>query len=264
MKLVWMTDIHLEFITAPYFVDIMKQVNDSQAEGLIITGDISNAHQLIGELKNLSRGADMLPIYFVLGNHDYYSGSFSTVHKNVRKLTKSFKNLKWLTTEGVIELTPSTCIIGHDGWYDGGYGNYSDSRVMLNDFYYINELVGIDKYARLRKFEELAMGAVNYLNYQVPIIAKTYKNIIFATHVPPFKEASVYENKQSDEYYLPYFSSKLVGDCLLNLMNTYPECNMTVLCGHTHGKVDVQVTKNLLVRVGEAEYREMFFEVIEI
>ena len=129
MKLVWMTDIHLEFITAPYFVHIMKQVRETQAEGLIITGDISNAYQLITDLKNLSDSVDF-PIYFVLGNHDYYSGSFSRVTNRVRRLTRSVKNLKWLTVEDAIELTPTTCIIGHDGWYDGGYGNYSDSGVV--------------------------------------------------------------------------------------------------------------------------------------
>ena len=263
MKLVWMTDIHLEFITAPYFVHIMKQVRETQAEGLIITGDISNAYQLITDLKNLSDSVDF-PIYFVLGNHDYYSGSFSRVTNRVRRLTRSVKNLKWLTVEDAIELTPTTCIIGHDGWYDGGYGNYSDSGVVLRDFSHINDLVGKDKYARLRKFEEKAIAAVRYLERQIPTVAKTYKNVIFATHVPPFKEASVYQGKPSDEYYLPYFSSKLVGDCLLKLMGEYPECNMTVLCGHTHGETELPVTENLLVRVGKAEYREMFFEVIDI
>lgn len=263
MILAWMTDIHLDFIQGDYFANIMDQVKGSGAEGLIITGDISNATRLTHSLRDLSNTLN-IPIYFVLGNHDYYAGSFYGVSERVVNAIKSFKNLRWLTKENIIELTPSTCIIGHDSWYDGGYGNYKDSRMLLNDFECITDLLGKDKNARLKVFENRSKCAVDHLNKQVPIAANFYENIIFATHVPPFKEASVYQDKQSDECSLPYFASKMVGDCLLKLMGKYSKCNMTVLCGHTHGKIDVQVAKNLQVRAGMAEYRKIFFEIIDI
>lgn len=38
------------------------------------------------------------------------------------------------------------------------------------------------------------------------------KLIIVLTHVPPFKEACLHKGKISDDDWLPYFSSKVMGD----------------------------------------------------
>ncbi len=45
------------------------------------------------------------------------------------------------------------------------------------------------------------------------------------------------------------------GDVLRDTMESYPDKRMTVLCGHTHGGGVIQVSPNLKVITGEAEYR---------
>ena len=45
-------------------------------------------------------------------------------------------------------------------------------------------------------------------------ISQNPKKIIVLTHVPPFKEACLHEGKMSDDDWLPYFSSKVMGDVL--------------------------------------------------
>ena len=38
-------------------------------------------------------------------------------------------------------------------------------------------------------------------------------------------------------------------------MEKFPESNLLVLCGHTHGGGEVEILRNLRVLTGEAEYR---------
>jgi hypothetical protein len=83
---------------------------------------------------------------------------------------------------------------------------------------------------------------------------KTIKNVIVLSHVPPFKETHVYNGKISDDYAQPWFTSKLLGDMLLDAARSYPNINFTVLAGHTHGKVEVSRLHNLHVKVAGAKY----------
>jgi enoyl-CoA hydratase/carnithine racemase len=53
---------------------------------------------------------------------------------------------------------------------------------------------------------------------------------------------------------LPFFGCKAVGDVLLAAAQSYPKCQILVLCGHTHGGGELQVAANLRVVTGPAEY----------
>jgi hypothetical protein len=45
-----------------------------------------------------------------------------------------------------------------------------------------------------------------------------------------------------------------VGDVLIEIMHIYPHRQLTVLCGHTHGRGQARILDNLLVLTGGAEY----------
>ena len=80
------------------------------------------------------------PIYFVLGNHDFYRGSVAGTRSAVAEIVHGSQNLVYLTQAGVVELTPHTALVGHDGWADGRLGDLDGSDVILNDFLLIDEL----------------------------------------------------------------------------------------------------------------------------
>ena len=64
---------------------------------------------------------------------------------------------------------------------------------------------------------------------------------------------------------LPFFSCKAMGDVLLEMSEAHPNCQILVLCGHTHGGGEVQVTENLRVVTGAAEYgRPEIQEVLQV
>jgi hypothetical protein len=95
------------------------------------------------------------------------------------------------------------------------------------------------------------------------------KKYIFCTHVPPFPENFLYKAKIADDSWLPCFSSKLLGDALLDASSDAAVNNSTidVFCGHSHHAADYSPVSNILrARTCFAKYREpeQSFNIIEI
>ena len=91
------------------------------------------------------------------------------------------------------------------------------------------------------------------------------KKIIVLTHVPPFAEASLYQQKIATEDYLPFFSSKATGDVLLKYAKEYKDTDFMVLTGHSHELACYRALDNLIVKVGDAEYgRSRLIDVFNI
>ncbi|MGA2621512.1 MAG: metallophosphoesterase [Thermoguttaceae bacterium] len=73
MRLAWATDIHLNFLTTMARRRFLESVKE-QAEALVVTGDIAESNSL-GQTLMVMDALVGKPIYFVLGNHDFYRGS---------------------------------------------------------------------------------------------------------------------------------------------------------------------------------------------
>jgi predicted MPP superfamily phosphohydrolase len=252
-RLAWVTDIHLDFLTFEEIQAFCHKILDSHPDAILIGGDIGNAETIITFLKILASDLPC-PIYFVLGNHDYYHNSINAVREEITTCSIDSGQLNWLPVTGVVGLTEQSCLIGHDGWADGRLGNYLNSTVMLNDYRLIEDLAGLEPVARLQVLNKLADEAAAFLQEQIQAAVAKYRQIILLTHVPPFKEACWYEGQLADDNWLPHFSCKAVGDMLLQQMQKYQHCSMTVLCGHTHNAGIAQMLPNLLVKTGAAEY----------
>ena len=170
------------------------------------------------------------------------------------------ENLVYLSQAGVVELTPTTALAGHDGWADGRLGDLDGSDVILNDFLLIDELQHwrdmhtLDKPALRQALQALGDEAAAYLKSVLAPAAAKYPKVIVATHVPPFREAAWYEGRPSADDFLPFFSCKATGDVLLEAARSHPKFQILVLCGHTHGGGEIQVLDNLRVVTGPAEY----------
>ncbi|MGH9856015.1 MAG: metallophosphoesterase, partial [Blastocatellia bacterium] len=141
--LVWVTDIHLNFVSTAEVETFCHRILSERPDAVLVGGDIGEAHNVAAYLQIL---ADKLkrPIYFVLGNHDFYFGSIARVRDAAAELTRQSEWLRYLPYCGVVELTETTCLIGHDAWGDGRIGDYAGSSVMLNDYLLIEELKGLD------------------------------------------------------------------------------------------------------------------------
>ena len=252
MKLAWMTDIHLNFLDDYNIEMFLKSINQNDFDYLTISGDISDAIRLIKHLEFIEKWIKK-PVYFVLGNHDFYHGSFEDIDEKVRKFCKD-KNLIYLTNNGIFKLSKNTGLIGHNGWADGGYGDYLNSRIDLNDYYKIHDLIGLNKMERLTIMNKMGKTSSRYLSKMIENGFEQFNNLILVTHVSPFKEACYYKNQISGEDYLPYYSCKSVGDMIKREMKKRPDKKIMILCGHTHFAFEKEFG-NISIKVGQSEYR---------
>jgi len=252
-RVAWLTDIHLNFLGTVQVNRFANAVRAVEPDIVLISGDIGEARTVAWYLKTLEQKLQR-PIYFVLGNHDFYMGSVEDVRAAAQNLSNDSEWLVWLPAAGIVEIAPDTALVGHDSWADGRYGNYERSQMMLNDFALIHDLVGLNRVERLRKLNALGDEAASYFRQVVPTAFETYSHLILLTHVPPFRESCWHNGAISDDDGLPFFSCKAVGDVLLEIMQVYPHRQLTVLCGHTHGGGQAQILDNLLVLTGGAEY----------
>ncbi len=197
-----------------------------------------------------------MPIYFVLGNHDYYESSIRKVNNDIAKLTTTSEHLCWLSQSGPIELTSDACLIGHEGTADGRLGDPEGSSIELNDYRLIEELRQPSKASRLRVQRILGDAAACSIKQQLDAVENRYKNIHVALHVPPFPEACWHEGQNTDDKFLPHFGCRATGDVLRDFALRNPNANLTVYCGHTHSGGYVEILPNLQAYTAGAEYKK--------
>ena len=252
MKALWTNDIHLEFLDDRKRRSFLRKLDRSDADCILIAGDIGQAPSIVSYLEEME-AILRRPIYFVLGNHDYYHGSIASTRASVRTLVTRSRWLRWVSETGVTRLTEKTALIGHDGWGDGRLGDYSSSGVELNDFLLIEELSGLSRGERLQRIGALGDEAARHLKKALPEALRS-DHVVVLTHVPPFAEAAWHEGRHSGPDWLPFFSCKAAGDVLRTAMEDHPDKRMTVLCGHTHGGGVSQILPNLVAYTGAARY----------
>ena len=261
--LVWATDIHLNFIERPARDRFHEEIVATGADVVLIGGDIGEADDVESLMIALAEHVAR-PVYFVLGNHDFYGGSIAEVRSRMVALSARDHWLRWLPTSGVVALSATTALVGHDGWSDGRFGNYARSPVMLNDYLRIAELSGLSPAARLTKLNALGDEAAAHFARAVPAALERFEEVVVLTHVPPFREACWHEGKISNDDFLPHFSSKAPGIALLDAARAHCDRNVLVLCGHTHGEGEAQIARKLRVRTGGAVYGATAVSVIEV
>ncbi len=260
--ILWLTDIHFNFLTRSQITDFLSRLREMEADVVLIGGDIGEAGSVVDYLKRISDYLGV-PVCFVLGNHDYYSGSLTETRIRIKTATEIHTNLIHLREIPYLHLNQEYALLGCTGWYDGGYGSFYLSNVRLNDFKLISELTGLDFHSLLTRIRLLAEEDAEHLKSALTEAFKTCRHALILLHVPPFMEACWHHGGLSDENWLPFFSSKLMGDMLKEVLLQHSDRSAIVLCGHTHSSGTVEILPNLKVKTGSAEYgqteiQEMF------
>lgn len=263
-KLVWCSDIHLDFIARDerdkFYAKINSEIDSSGAERLLLTGDVSTGNFITIHLGELAESVKV-PISFVLGNHDYYNTNIEWTRSIMEMMSLGDARLSYLPSANVVHLSDSTALVGHDGWYDARHGTHV-SRIVMNDWIKIANYAyngAIANYrpnydAILKLSRHFAEVGANHVASAVDAAAATHDKIIVATHFPPFVDAHVHDGKKAGDEHLPWYTSKVMGDTLLELAARHSDKKIEVYCGHTHAKKSVTIAHNLEVHVAGAEY----------
>lgn len=266
MKIAWATDIHLDHVDdAESVVQNLCSLSRG-CESIILTGDLSLSNTIIHHLSMFDQLSEK-PVYFVLGNHDYYFSDIRTVRRRVVDACRSMSYVRYLASVPYMRLQNQVALVGHDGWYDAMNGNPGSDGILMNDWVRIHDFsaairssVGgktIDKSVIVQVSRAICVASANHIaNGIKAAIRDKYDRIIVATHVPPFKE-SYNGNKHyglDSSVALPWYTSKIMGDMLWSAAKTYPHVHFTILSGHAHSHYDQDLLNNLNVRVGKSAY----------
>lgn len=269
-KLAWCTDIHLDFLDGP---DDVGRVHDEFAgplsqvdcDGVIISGDVSLASQVVRHLSILDRIVGK-PIYFVLGNHDFYGGSFASVRDDVRRACVGSANLRYLTGSEPVSLSRKVALVGDDGWYDAGHGDPFQSPYVMSDWLKIHDYIvggsrvmgmlgpAIDMGTVVGISRKAATESAERMSHVLNSAALTHQTVIVITHVPPWVQAHRHDGKSGSPAAHPWYTSKVMGHVIEEAARSHPKVKFDVFCGHTHGACDVKIRPNLRCHVGHSDY----------
>jgi 3',5'-cyclic-AMP phosphodiesterase len=230
-NLLWITDAHLDHLSATLQDAWLEKLAKSPAEMLLLGGDTANSRtfsRMIGRIKEVFPGK----VTLVAGNHDYYHTSISEFRS---ELACHFR-------AGVIAFEPGcqskplpladgVYLCGSGGWGDASAGCADATSMELNDEHLIAELRSGNLTARLR---ELGKESAEHLQTQLAAVPEDASCVIILTHVPPWPEATWHEGRRSDVWALPRFCWQAGGNVISQAAQQMPETRFIVLCGHTH------------------------------
>jgi 3',5'-cyclic-AMP phosphodiesterase len=252
MKLMWLTDLHLDRAddkSRNAFYNTLAKIN---ADAVVVTGDISDAKFLPVHLMELSQACAPRPVNIVLGNHEFFGSCFSDVDRTVAAVCKEQENLRHLGHGEIVSLGNGSAMVGHRGWADGRAGLGVRTHVHSRDHTSIADFRGCSRGAVFGRMAELGRQSANYLRAVLPRALARHRNVWVATHVPPIYQAAHFSGGRCLPPYQPHFVNQAMGGVLFGIANSYPKNRITVLAGHTHTKCSVSFGNNITVHVGAA------------
>ncbi len=93
-RITWLTDLHLEFVFPLAKVNALcESIRATAPDCVLIGGDTGIARSVEQYLLTLEQQLQV-PIYFVLGNHDFYRGSIKQIRAIAAQLSKTSKRLR--------------------------------------------------------------------------------------------------------------------------------------------------------------------------
>lgn len=248
--MLWLTDLHLDRATERDRKRLFRQVRNDEADAAVITGDISDGEALTAHLRELGRALAPRPVYFVLGNHDFYGSSFAEVDGAVADMLTQQSNLHHLGHGEVVPLSADKALIGHRGWPDGRAGVGDRSGVINQDREMIGDLRHLSHHAAFARMRDLGRVSASYFRDLLPYALQCYRHVLVATHAPVLEQAALYDGRKCGSQFLPHFVNISAGGVLIGMARNHPRSRMTVLCGHTHSAARVRGGANLEVLVG--------------
>ena len=267
-RILWATDVHLNFLRNPDMCRMFGEALRSEEEfsAVVLTGDIAEAPSIVDRLRRFAGGVgEDRTVYFVPGNHDFYEGSLESVQAALSQTLGP--NLVYLDAQDPIILDDETALVGKYAWYDVMHGAGAKSNLLLHDLTDIKEFKARynaydwefeyergSRNALIGLLRKLAKEAAEAARVSLTKALETHKQVIFATHVPPFPGACWHEGGLSNATWMPWFTCDAMGQMLAEVAAQHPDRQILTLCGHTHSPGLYQHAPNLQVLTGKARY----------
>ncbi len=254
MPYAWITDPHLDHLSPEELKDFHRQVRDNTTMDttLLVTGDITTSRRLFEHIDGLGQACRGKMLY-ILGNHDRWGSSLAQCERDLRPHNLPQGHSVFMDLVDSIELEEGLHVVGDSGWYDGRNGLQGNPRMILNDWFYVEEYKGKNERSCSAEIADRRAKILEEKLRKVCASDKT-KHVIVITHVPPYPEAALHMGRPGDDYAQPWFTSRVIGDVLDQVAKEFFWVKFEVLCGHTHSRAHYKHDDNLVVTTGEAQY----------
>ena len=137
LKVQFASDLHLEFLGHPTNAISFIESLQSNADVLILAGDITVSEYLKYTLTLFC--SIWKHVVYVPGNHTYYHSSFNTVHNKLRSMSEKLDNLHWL--HGSSSTIEGQRFIGGTLWFPENKDSTDFFlQQRLNDFRCISDI----------------------------------------------------------------------------------------------------------------------------
>ena len=259
MKIGWLSDTHFDFVKSFVIEELVAAMNKHDVDLWLHSGDIATYPHRLDYLEAFEK-LDK-PMYFVLGNHDFYDNVVSI--NQIKRWFDALRHpkLTYLGADNAVLDFGNIVILGVDGWYDIQSGDYDNSQIALTDFNAIPDMRNLNKSSRARLIENLSKESMYLLDSKFSSITNVPREVIVVvTHVPVFEESVLFEGKPQSNDFKPYFTNT----SLMKVINNYRYYakRIVVLSGHTHNESHYQKF-NVEEFVFGAQYEFPRFQIME-
>jgi len=251
-RLLVLSDLHLDKASQTSKDDFLERLKTADYDSALITGDISVAALLSGHLAEIAKACGMRSVIITAGNHDYYGSSFSEVDQTIKAVCAEHPNLIALGGGEIIQLSRSTALVGHRGWFDGLAGSGAKTRVESPDRYMIKDFRNLGRSAFFRKLNELGEDSADYFRRVLPLALSCHRQVLVATHVPPFTQGIRYDGKGCVWNRQPFFANQSLANLIWGISKSFPNSHIHVRAGHTHSASEIMLRSNLSMNVAGA------------
>ena len=233
----------------------MEALHAAAPDAVLVTGDFATAASLPRWLRAYRRMTDR-PLYFILGNHDFWGGGVAEVREEVRRLSADIDGLVYLTVADPVTLAPGVALVGHDGWYDARSGRWDAPRFRMQDWDQVTDFAAITGHDGIVAVaRRLADAAEAELLPRVEAAAQRHATVLVATHVPPWPPPPGSRRHPDGEWIAPWYVAEQLGHALERAAAAHPAVTFRVRAGHAHVRWEgIAIAPNLTCDVGGARY----------
>jgi Icc protein len=255
LKVAWVTDPHLNFASENGWNSLITGILESSPSAVIMTGDISEGPYVTDHINRLVRAVG-LPVYFVLGNHDFYHRRRDDVITDIRSLCSSERNAVWLSDVPSVNPVPGLALVGADGWYDASYGWSSDLSIVFSwDWKMIRDFSNRTRLESMIVSRAWSKQSATHLEKELCSLDRSIDRVAILTHVPPWPELTDdTPGTALGNFWLPYNVSAAAGDAISRAADWASHRSHSVFCGHTHVARSAWISSNVYGRCGKAQY----------
>lgn len=248
MKILWLTDTHVDKLAPESYQELLEFIIASKADGMWLTGDIGDPPHNIEFLKTLFEKFKK-PVYFVLGNHDFYAYKIADMRYEVVQLVKTYPLANYLSE------TPGFDIDGHIIFGMDCFANTGQDIIqqMTWDSDHILDLDAPNESHLKAQLNALAeKDAKRLLKKCQKQIHNRRQKVSILTHVPPsdaLKGQFVVKPLQQKR---SVFYSPILSEVLHQLASDFPSIQFNVYSGHIHQTQRYQIAENMMGYVAKA------------